>query len=327
MSRPKIYVSRKVSAAVFARLAKAGETRAWEGEGRCPVEVLEREVAEVDAVIGDDRWTAALMDRAPRLRIIAYTTAGYDAVDVAAATERGIVVTNTPNVLNDTVADMVVALMLAVGRRVCEADRWIRAGEWRTPEAGFLGQDLHHATLGVLGLGGIGSAVARRGRLGFDMEVLYNDIVRREELERQFGYRFVDLDTLLGESDFLAISVSLTPLTRGMIGEAQLARMKRSAYLINISRGAVVDEPALIRALQEKRIAGAGLDVFEKEPLDQGNPLLRMENVVLLPHIGSATEPTRQAMIDLATDNALVVLQGKPPITPVNPEVLSRLKK
>jgi phosphoglycerate dehydrogenase-like enzyme len=187
-----------------------------------------------------------------------------------------------------------------------------------------MGRDVHHATLGVVGLGRIGAAVAGRAR-GFQMQVLYTDFVRRESLEQQYGYRFVDLDTLLRESDFVTLHVPLLPGTTGMIGAAQLALMKRTAYLINAARGPVVDEPALIAALQTGRIAGAGLDVYETEPIEPSNPLLAMDNVVTLPHVGSATEATRQAMVDLATDNVLAVLQGQPPITPANPEVLPRL--
>jgi glyoxylate reductase len=168
--------------------------------------------------------------------------------------------------------------------------------------------------------------VAERAR-SFQMQVCYHDVVRRQDLEKQFGYRFVDLASLLSESDFITIHTALTPQTRGMIGEAQLGKMKRTAFLINTSRGPVVDERALIQALQQGRIAGAGLDVFEKEPIDPENPLLKMENVVTLPHVGSATEATRRAMLDLAVENALAVLQGRQPLTPVNPEVLSRLKR
>jgi phosphoglycerate dehydrogenase-like enzyme len=189
-----------------------------------------------------------------------------------------------------------------------------------------MGRDVHHATLGIIGLGRIGAAVAHRA-LAFHMKVIYYDVVHRKDLEEQLGYQFVDLETLLRQSDFVTLQVPLLPETRRLVGAAQLAMMKPTAFLINASRGPVVDEGALIKALQEGRIAGAGLDVFEREPVDLENPLLKMENVVALPHVGSATEATRQAMVDLAADNILAVLQGKQPLTPVNPEVLSRLKK
>lgn len=326
MPRPTAYISREVRSTVLARLGEVCATRAWAGKGRCPTEVLEKEVGDVAAVLGTDRWTAKLMDKAPHLRIIALTAVGFDSVDVTAASERGIIVTNTAGSLTDTVADLVFALMLTAARRVSESERWLRAGEWRTPGVTPMGRDVHHATLGILGMGRIGAAVADRAR-GFRMTVLYHDTVRREDLEQQHGYRFVDFATLLRESDFVSLHTALTPETRGMIGAAALAKMKPTAFLINTSRGPVVDEGALVAALQAGCLAGAGLDVFEAEPIDPENPLLKMENVVLLPHVGSATEATRQAMVDLATDNVLAVLQGKPPLTPVNPEVLSRLRR
>lgn len=326
MSRPKIYVSREVNQAVLARLGGVGEARAWKGPDRCPTDVLEKEVADVDAVLGTHRWTAALMDKAPRLRLIALTSVGFDMVDIAAATERGILVTNTPDVLTDTVADLTLALMLAAGRRVCDMDRWLRAGQWKDAGVTPMAWDIHHATLGIIGLGRIGSAVAHRA-LAFHMKVLYYDTIRKMDLEKQYGYQFVDRESLLRESDFVTLHVPLQPETKGMIGAAELGLMKPTAFLINTSRGPVVNEGALIKALQEGRMAGAGLDVFEKEPVEPDNPLLKMENMVILPHVGSATEATRQAMLDLAINNVLAVLQDKQPLTPVNPGVLSRPKK
>ncbi len=323
MPRPSVYVTRQVHPSVLARLGEVCDVRNWPGPGKCPADRLEKEIVDVEAVLGTDRWTAVLMDKAARLRLISLTAVGFDSVDVGAATERGILVTNTAGSLTETVADLTFALILAVARRICEMDRWVRAGRWKA--AAPMALDVHHKTLGILGFGRIGVAVAERAR-AFQMRVAYHDVVHREDLEEQFGYRFRDLESLLRESDFLAIHTALTPQTRGMIGEAQLAKMKRTSFLINTSRGPVVDERALIQALQQGRIAGAGLDVFEQEPIDPANPLLKMENVVVLPHVGSATEATRQAMVDLAADNVLAVLQGKPPLTPVNPGVLSRLK-
>lgn len=325
MSKPKVYITRRVSDQFITRLSKALEMCVWNSDEMVPDDVFQREIANIDGYIGGNPWTADLMDRAPSLRVIAKAAAGFDNIDIAAATERGIVVTNAAEVLTDTVADLAFGLLIAVARRMGEAERCVRAGLW-TRSARFFGLDVHHAILGVIGLGRIGAAVAHRG-LGFHMEVLYHDIFRREDLERQFGYRFVDLDTLLERSDFVTIHMLLTPQTRHMIGWEQLCRMKPTAYLINTSRGHIVDEGALIEALQSGRIAGAGLDVYEKEPIAPENPLLKMESVVLLPHVGSSTSTTREAMIDVAAENLIAVLQGKPPLTPVNPEVLSRLKK
>ena len=325
MAKPKVYVSRAVKPHVLVRLGEVCEVRSWGEPGRCPADVLAHEVGDVEAVLGSDPWSTALMAKAPQLRIIGLTSVGFDSVDVAAATERGIIVTNTAGSLTDTVADLTFALILAVARRVCEQDRWVRAGGWKAASTAPMARDVHHRTLGILGLGRIGAAVADRAR-SFQMPVIYFDTVRRPDLEAQHGYRFVDLDTLLRECDFLTIHIALTPETKGLIGKAAFAKMKPTAYLVNTSRGPVVDEAALIEALQEKRLAGAGLDVFEKEPLPLDSLLLQMENVVLLPHAGSATEATRQAMVDLAADNILAVLQGKPPLTPVNPEVLASRK-
>ena len=325
MTKPKVYVSRSVRPEVIARLGEVCEVRTWSGPGRCPAEVLTREGAGVEAILGTDRWTAAMLGEASRLRLIALTAVGFDMVDVAAATARGVLVTNTPDVLTETVADLTFALLLTAARRVCETERWMRAGQWQTLGVTPMGRDVHHATLGIVGLGRIGATVAERAR-GFRMSVLYFDFVRREDLEREFGYRFVPLETLLRESDFVTLHVPLLPQTSGMIGAAEIALMKPTAYLINASRGPVVDERALIAALQAGRIAGAGLDVYENEPLPASSPLLAMENVITLPHVGSATEATRQAMVDLATDNVLAVLQGKLPLTPVNPDALSRRK-
>ena len=325
MTKPKVYVSRSVRPEVLARLGEVFEVRTWSGPGRCPAEVLTKTAAEVEAILGTDRWTAAMLGEASRLRLIALTAVGFDMVDVAAATARGVLVTNTPDVLTETVADLTFALLLAAARRVCETERWMRAGQWQTLGVTPMGRDVHHATLGIVGLGRIGAAVAERAR-GFRMSVLYFDFVRQEDLEREFGYRFVPLDTLLRESDFVTLHVPLLPQTSGMIGAAELALMKPTAYLINAARGPVVNERALVAALQAGRIAGAGLDVYENEPVPSSSPLLAMENVITLPHVGSATEATRQAMVDLATDNVLAVLQGKPPLTPVNPDALSRRK-
>lgn len=325
MAKPKVFVSRGVHPGVLARLGRVCDTRTWAGPDRCPADVLEREGADADAILGTDRWTTTMLDKATRLRLIALTSVGFDMVDVSAASARGILVTNTPDVLTETVADLTFALILAIARRVCETERWLRAGQWHTPGVSPMGRDIHHATLGIVGLGRIGVAVAERAR-GFRMQVLYNDLVRRPALEQQFGYRFVDLSTLLRESDFVSLHVPLLPQTKGMIGAPQFALMKPTAYLINAARGLVVDERALIAALGAGGIAGAGLDVYETEPVEPTNPLLAMENVVTLPHVGSATDATRQAMVDLATDNVLAVLQGRRPLTPVNPDVLSRLR-
>lgn len=327
MSKPKVYVGRKVHDSLLARLGEVCEVRAWLEEGRCPDDVLLREIADVEGFLGNARWTGEVMDQSPRLRIIANISVGYDNTDVAAATERGIIVTNTPGVLTDTTADTAFALLLAAARRVGEAERFVRAGKWTMMggPASFFGRDVHHATLGIIGMGRIGAAVAKRAQ-GFDMRVIYYDAVRREDLEKEHGYEFVDLDTLLRESDFISLHTNLSADTHHMIGAEQFAKMKPTAVLVNAGRGPLVDEKALVGALKEGQIAGAGLDVLEKEPCAE-NALYSLENVVVLPHIGSATVATREAMAELAADNVINVVYGRAPLTCVNPEVLSRLKK
>ena len=325
MSKPRIFVSWSAPDFVLSALSEVGEVSVWRRPNRPTAEDLKAELADVEAVCGILRWTEETFRLAPKLRVIANTAVGYDNVDVAAATAAGVVVTNTPDVLTDTTADLAFCLLVTAARRIGEAERFTRAGRWDSPRASasLLGRDIHHATLGVVGLGRIGAEVAHRG-MGFHMKVLYHDAIRREDLEKQLGYRFVDLDTLLRESDFVSLHVSLSASTRHLIGEAELAKMKPTAILVNASRGGVVDEQALIRALRAGKLAGAGLDVFEKEPVDPDNPLLAMDNVVATPHIGSASLATRQAMSQLAADNVVAVLQGKRPLTPVNPEVLGR---
>ena len=327
MSRPKIFASYPGPDFVMKALSEVGEVSVWRNPSRPTMEDLATELADVEAVYGNLLWTEETFRLAPKLRIAANTAVGYDNVDVAAATAHGVIVTNTPDVLTDTTADLAFCLLVDAARRIGEAERFVRSGKWGSPRSsgGLLGRDIHHATLGVVGLGRIGSEVAHRG-LGFHMKVIYHDAIRRESLEQQFGYTFVDLDTLLRESDFISLHVSLSPETKHLIGEAELAKMKPTAILVNASRGGVIDEQALVKALQEGKLAGAGLDVFEKEPVDPENPLLAMENVVVTPHIGSATLATRQAMSQLAADNVVAVLSGKPPLTPVNPEVLSRAR-
>lgn len=290
MTKPGVYVSRTIPARVLARLGETAAVRAWAEGGRCPADRLVGEVGDAEAVLGTDRWTAEMMGRVPGLRLIALTAVGFDMVDIAAATARGILVTNTPDVLTDTVADLVFALMLGVARGVTATERWLRAGQWKTPGVTPMGMDVHHATLGIVGLGRIGQAVARRAA-GFDMRILYHDTIRREALESRHGYRYVDLDGLLAESDFVTLHTALTPETAGMIGAAAFARMKPTAFLINAARGPIVDESALIAALRAGRIAGAGLDVFEKEPTAPDNPLLAMDNVIMLPHVEAPPRP------------------------------------
>jgi glyoxylate reductase len=255
---------------------------------------------------------------ATALRIVANVAVGYNNIDVAAARRRGVVVTNTPEVLTETTADFAWALLMAAARRVVEADHYARSGQWTVWRWDLLwGADIHGKTLGVVGFGRIGRAVARRGR-GFGMRVLYHDTVRADAAtERELNATAVDLPTLLRESDFVSLHTLLTPETRHLINERTLRLMKKTAILVNAARGPVVDEAALVKALAEEWIRGAGLDVFEDEPTIHPG-LLSLRNVTLSPHIASASNETRIDMARLAIQNCLAVLEGKPPLTPVS---------
>ncbi|MFN3415395.1 MAG: 2-hydroxyacid dehydrogenase [Caldimonas sp.] len=278
---------------------------------------------------GSERIDEALLAAHPQLRAVCNMAVGYNNIDVQACTARGIVVTNTPDVLTETTADFGFALMMAAARRIAESEHYLRAGRWTKWRYDmFVGPDVHGATLGILGMGRIGQAIARRGAHGFGMKVIYHNRSRLPEAtEAQCGARYVDKATLLREADHLVIVVPYSPSSHHAIGAAELAQMKRTATLTNIARGGVVDDAALAQALRDGRIAAAGLDVFEGEPHVHPH-LLEVPNVVLTPHIASASVATRRAMANLAVDNLIAALgcgpdAGRPP-TPVNPEVLKR---
>ena len=265
-----------------------------------------------------EKIDAEFMDAAgDNLKVVANMAVGYDNIDVGAAKERGIVVTNTPGVLDETTADTAFMLLLAAARRLGESERILRAGDWHWwgPKL-FVGVDVWGKTLGVVGMGRIGQAVAKRGR-GFGMEILYHNRSRKEEIEKELGTRYVGLDELLETADFVSVHTPLTEETRHLIGREELDRMKPTAVLINTSRGPVVDEEALADALAEGRIFAAGLDVYEEEPKVHPK-LLERENAVLAPHIGSGSRETRDGMAVLAAENVVAVLSGREPKTPVD---------
>ncbi len=268
-----------------------------------------------------DRIDAAVLHRAPQLRVVANVAVGYENIDVDAATERGIHVTNTPDVLTESTADHTLALLLAAARRIVEADTAVREGRFPTwgLQQALSGIDVHGKTLGIVGMGRIGAAVARRARHGFGMSILYHARAPKPDVENGLDARYMSLEQLLASSDFVSLHVPFTPETHHLFDALAFERMKSSAILINVARGAVVDEAALAQALQTGQIAGAGLDVYEDEPNVHPELLKLKKHVVLAPHLGSATEETRRAMADLAIRNVLAVLAGKPPLTPVPP--------
>ncbi|WP_250464562.1 D-glycerate dehydrogenase [Caballeronia sp. GAFFF2] len=281
---------------------------------------------DADGAIGASaKITPAMIESATRLKALSTVSVGFDAFDVDDLTKRGIVLTHTPDVLTESTADTVFALILASARRVVELAEWVKEGNWKASlgEEGF-GVDVQGKTLGIVGLGRIGGAVARRASLGFRMNVLYTNRSSNEQAEKDYGAKRVELDDLLAQSDFVLLQVPLTAQTRHIIGAAQLKKMKKSAILINASRGPTVDEAALIEALKDGTIRAAGLDVFDKEPLPVDSPLLKLKNVVALPHIGSATHETRHAMNLNAAENLIGALDGTLTQNIVNREVLKR---
>ncbi|MFX1762124.1 D-glycerate dehydrogenase [Paraburkholderia sp. A1RI-2L] len=280
---------------------------------------------DADGAIGASVKIAPALLEGSRIKALSTISVGYDQFDVPDLTKRGIVLAHTPDVLTESTADTVFSLILASARRVVELADWVKAGHWKASigPAQF-GVDVQGKTIGIVGLGRIGGALARRAALGFNMKVLYTNRSANEAAERDYGARRVEFDELLATADFVCLQVPLTDATRHMIGAKQLQKMKKSAILINASRGATVDEKALIAALEAGTIHGAGLDVFEQEPIDPASPLLRMPNVVALPHIGSATHETRHAMARCAAENLVAALAGTLDRNIVNREVLAR---
>jgi glyoxylate reductase len=321
MSRPHVFVTRLVPQPALDLLRQHLSVSVWESEtDPVPPEVLCSELAQADGVLSffTDHWDRERLDWAPRLKVLANMAVGYDNIDVAACTERGILVTNTPGVLTETTADLTFALLLAAARRIPEADKLVRAGGWTGHAPTFMaGRQVAGATLGIIGMGRIGQAVARRA-LGFGMRILYQNRRRDEAAEAALGAEYRTLDALLAESDFVVLLCPRTPETVGLIGARELGLMKPTAVLVNAARGGIVDEAALYEALVAGRLWAAGIDVWAVEPVPVSNPLLRLPNVVALPHIGSATIETRTAMAVHAAENLVAVLTGGRPLSPVN---------
>jgi glyoxylate reductase len=322
--KPKIYITRKLPEPVVIRLSEICEVRMWDKEEEpVPRSILEKEIQEVDGLycLLTESIDRDLLHLGTRLRIVSNMAVGYNNIDVVAATERGIMVTNTPGVLTETTADLTFALLMATARRLVEASDYLREGSWKTwSPMQLTGQDIYGATLGIFGLGRIGEALARRAR-GFDMNLLYHNRTRKLEAEEQYGITYADKVTLLRKSDFVCVLTPYTPETRDYIGAAELALMKPTAALINTARGGIVNEDDLYQALKNGTIWGAGLDVFEEEPVRTDHPLLSLPNVVALPHIGSASKNTRLKMALLAAENLIQGLQGETPKNLVNVQV------
>lgn len=320
--KPKVYIARSLPEPAAAFLERHCQCSYWRGPGEIDAETLAERIGDAEGLlVTGTPIDGSVLKAGPALRVVSNLSAGYNNLDLRAFRERKITATHTPYVLDNTVADLAMALILSSARRVAELDRLVKEGRWVSGmDEGLFGLDVHHKRLGIIGMGRIGEAVARRARLGFEMDVVYYNRSRKPEVEQQLGVGYSSLEELLRTSDYVVLLTPLTPETRHLMNEERFKLMKRSAVLVNVSRGETVQEEALIRALEGRLIAGAGLDVYEQEPIGAGHPFLGMDNVVTLPHIGSATAETRNRMAMSAVTNLVNALTGRGP-TDVVPEL------
>ena len=313
--KPKVIVYKKVDQKVLDYIKQTCEIVYFEKLDSDNYAEFLHELKDAHGILGAGlKIDKELLDQAPQLKIVSNVSVGYDNLDLPLLSERGIMATNTPEVLNETVADTVMGLILATARRMPELDSWVKSGQWNSMLAEkWFGVDVHHKVLGIIGLGGIGTAVAKRAHFGFNMDILYHNRSRNHKAEQKYSATYCSLEDLLKQSDFVCLMTPLTPETEKLMGKKEFEQMKESAIFINASRGKTVDEEALIQALQNGEILAAGLDVFDPEPVKKDNPLLSMKNVVTLPHIGSATMETRFNMAMLAAENLVAGLKGDIP--------------
>jgi glyoxylate reductase len=328
--KPKVFVSRVIPEVGLKRIKDHCDAEVWTDPLPPPSAVLRQKVAGCEGLVAllTDKIDAGLMDAALRLKVISNYAVGFNNIDVAAATERGICVGNTPGVLTDATADMAFCLLIAAARRVVEGHQYTLAGKWKTWEPlGHLGQDLAGKTLGIVGMGRIGYAMAQRCHAGWEMTILYHDVYQSEKAERDLAAKQVDFDTLLRESDFISVHTDLNEKTRHMFGAEQFKKMKPTAVFINSARGPLVDQKALFDALKLGTIFAAGLDVTDPEPPAMDDPLLKLPNVMIAPHIASATVGTRNSMAKICADNLIAGLTGQELPAWVNPEVKPKRRK
>jgi len=306
------------------------DAEVWPDYAPPPKKVIIEKAARADALatLLSDKIDSEVFDAAPKLKIVAQMAVGFDNIDIPEATKRGICVTNTPGVLTETTADFAWTLLMAVARRVVEGDKYVRTGQWKVGWHPMMlqGRDIYGATLGIVGLGRIGCAIAMRAK-GFNMKVLYHDVVRRPDFEKEYGIEYVNIDHLFKNADFITVNVPLMKETHHLVNEQKLKMMKKTAYIINNARGPVVDEKALYKALKEGWIAGAGLDVFEQEPIPLDSPLLKLGNVVVAPHISSASYETRSKMAEMVAENLIAFFEGRTPPNLVNPDAVKMKKR
>lgn len=314
--KPNVLITKRIPAEVEAYIGQHCSYTIWDKPEPISREQLLSAVADVEGLMTTNHAVIdqELLDHAPHLKIVSNIAVGYNSFDLEAMRNRRVLGTHTPHVLDETVADLAFALLISAARRIPEMDRFVKSGRWtKSIGESYFGVDVHHSTLGIIGLGRIGSKIARRARHGFLMNVLYYDKFPNQEQEEALGIRYCELPELLRQSDFVLVMLPLTEATRGLIGKREFEAMNPNAIFINCSRGPIVDEQALIQALKEQRIRGAALDVYEQEPVHPDNPLLRMENVVTLPHIGSATHRTRLEMAKIAAQDLVAGVTGKRP--------------
>jgi glyoxylate reductase len=329
-AKPKVFVTRLLPDVGLERIRQACEAEIWTEPLPPPADVLRRKIVACDGLVAllTDRIDGPLLDLAPRLKVVSNFAVGFNNIDVPAATARGIAVGNTPGVLTDATADMAFCLLISAARRIVEGHRYTLSGQWKTWEPlGHLGQDLAGRTVGIVGMGRIGFALAKRCRRGWEMNVLYSDVFKNERAESELGAQHVDFDTLLRESDFVSLHADLNEKTRGMMGTEQFKAMKRTAVLINTARGPLVDQKALTEALSTGTIFAAGLDVTDPEPPLADDPLLKLPNAIVVPHIASATVETRNAMAEICANNLIAGLTGHQLPAWVNPEVEGKRRR
>jgi glyoxylate reductase len=325
--KPKVLVTRVLPEAGLKLIRQTCDAEVWQDQLPPPAAVLRQKIPGCDGLVSllTDKIDGPLLDLAPRLKVVSNFAVGFNNIDVPAASRRGIAVGNTPGVLTDATADMAFCLLIEAARRVVEGHQYTLAGKWKTWEPlGHLGQDMVGRTLGIVGMGRIGYALAKRCRGGWDMNILYHDVYKNDKAEKDLGARQVDLDTLLAQSDFVSLHADLNDKTRGLIGAEQLKKMKPTAVLVNSARGPLVDQKALAAALKAGTIFAAGLDVTDPEPPAMDDPLLKLPNVVIAPHIASATVETRNHMAEICAKNLIAGLTGQALPAWVNPEVAAK---
>jgi gluconate 2-dehydrogenase len=314
MNKPKVLIAKKIPSYVEEYIGKYCDYENYNPEENQREFLLEKLHDKEGFLQSGIKIDNELLKSAPNLKVVSNISVGYNNFDTDAMKKRNVIGTHTPGVLNDTVADLIFALILSAARKVPELDSYVKSGKWDIMDHPCVfGKDVHHATLGIIGMGRIGQDVAKRAKYGFDMDVLYYNRTRKYDAEKNLGVKYAEFDYVLANSDFILVMTPLNDETYHMIDEPQFNLMKSDAIFINASRGATVNEKALIKALTERRIMAAGLDVYEQEPLDKHNPLLKLSNAVLLPHVGSATEKTRCDMAMLAAENLVKALLGEIP--------------